>query len=216
MRMTLERLKAKSRGFLSLTGSPRIVPLVHALTLFRFCVICVLCICVWLISMWWVRPVSVKLKQLPRNEPRTAAPMLNQPSQHRNASLALSKTLGWMQSAGIPYLGAVQFIRDESNEEVLGDQVRRMDGDGSSVRLARGADGLRATQEQGQEISTDLKILSPPWEFTAIRFLRSAGEGSLVLWMGLFAARLVFDASWRELASVAPLAAISRMIIGIQ
>ncbi|MEI7458183.1 MAG: hypothetical protein WCK15_02175 [Pirellula sp.] len=221
MRLTLERLKAKSRGFLSLTGSPRIVPLVHALTLFRFCVICVLCICVWLISMWWarpvsvwwVRPLSVKSKQLPRNEPKTATPMLSQPSQHRNASLALSKTLGWMQSAGIPYLGAVQFICDESNKGVLGDQVRRMDGDNS---LASGADGLRATQEQGQEISTDLKILSPPWEFTAIRFLRSAGEGSLVLWIGLFAARLVFDASWRELASVAPLAAISRMIVGIQ
>lgn len=216
MRLTLERLKAKSRGFLSLTGSPRIVPLVHALTLFRFCVMCVLCTCVWLISMWWVRPVSVKSKQLPRNEPKTATPMLSQPSQHRNASMALSKTLGWMQSAGIPYLGAAQFIRDESNEGILGDQVRRMDGDDSSARLASDADGLRATQEQSQEISTDLKILSPPWEFTAIRFLRSAGEGSLVLWMGLFAARLVFDASWRELASVAPLAAISRMIVGIQ
>ena len=118
-----------------------------------------------------------------------------------------------MQSAGIPYLGAVQLIRDGSNEGVLGDQVRRMDGDGGTASLAS---GLRSTQEQGQEISTDLKILSPPWEFTAIRFLRSAGEGSLVVWIGLFAARLLFDTSWRELASVAPLAAISRMIVGIQ
>ncbi len=221
MRLTLERLKAKSRGFLSLTGSPRIVPLIHPLTLFRFCVMCVLGICVWLISMWWVRPVSVwwvrpvsvKSKQPPRNEPKTANPMLSQSSRHRNASLALSKTLGWMQSAGIPYLGAVQLIRDGSNEGVLGDQVRRMDGDGGTASLAS---GLRSTQEQGQEISTDLKILSPPWEFTAIRFLRSAGEGSLVVWIGLFAARLLFDTSWRELASVAPLAAISRMIVGIQ
>ncbi len=224
MRLTLERLKAKSRGFLSLTGSPRIVPLVHAFTLFRFFVMCVLCICVWLISMWWVRPVSVfwvlpvsvNSKQLPRNEPKTATPMLSQTSQHRNASMALSKTLGWMQSAGIPYLGAVQFIRNESNEGISGDQVRRMDGEGTAARLASCPDSLRSTLEQGQEISTGLKILSPPWEFIAIRFLRSAGEGSLVLWIGLFAARLVFDASWRELASVAPLAAISRMIVGIQ
>ncbi|MCY2980989.1 MAG: hypothetical protein NTU79_20180 [Planctomycetota bacterium] len=213
MRLTLERLKAKSRGFLSLTGSPRIVPLVHALTLFRFCVMCVLCICVWLISMWWVRPVSVKSQQLPRNEPKTATPMLSQPSQHRNASLALSKTLGWMQSAGIPYLGAVQFIRDESNDGVLGNQAPLMDGDRSTASLAS---GLRSTQEQGQEISTDLKILSAPSELIALRFLRSAGKSSLVLWIGLFAARLVFDASWRELASVAPLAAVSRMIVGIQ
>lgn len=203
MRLTLERLKAKSRGFLSLTGSPRIVPLVHALTLFRFCVICVLCICVWLISMWWVRPVPVKSKQLPRNEPKTATLTLSQPPQHRNASLALSKTLGWMQSAGIPYLGAVQFIRDESN----------MDGNVGAASLAS---GMRSTQEQGLEISTDLNILTPPSEFIGLRFLRSAGNGSLVLWIGLFAARLVFDASWRELASVAPLAAVSRMIVGIQ
>jgi hypothetical protein len=129
--------------------------------------------------------------------------MLSQPSQHRNASLALSKTLGWMQSAGIPYLGAVQFIRDESN----------MDGNVSAASLAS---GMRSTQEQGLEISTDLKILTPPSEFIGLRFLRSAGNGSLVLWIGLFAARLVFDASWRELASVAPLAAVSRMIVGIQ
>jgi hypothetical protein len=220
MRLTLERLKARSRGFLSLTGSPRIVPLVHPLTVFRLCVMSVLCLCVWLISMWWVRPVSVKSQQLPRNEPKTATPMLSQPSQYRNASLALSKTLGWMQSAGIPYLGAVQFIRDESNdalnEGVLGNQVRLMDGDGSTASLASGAGGLRSTQEKDQEISTELEIWSPPTEPISLRFLRSAGGGSLVLWIGLFAARLVFDASWRELALVAPLAAVSRMIVGIQ
>jgi hypothetical protein len=216
MRLTLERLKAKSRGFLSLTGSPRIVPLVHSLTLFRFCIICVLCICVWLISMWWVRPMSVKSKQLPHNDAKTATPMLSQPPQHRNASLALSKTIGWMQSAGIPYLGAVQFVRDESNEGVLGDQVRLIDGAGGAARLASRVSGLRSIQEQGQEIRTDLTILLPPLEPIALRFLRGAGRGSLVLWIGLFAARLVFDASWRELASVAPLAAVSRMIVGIQ
>lgn len=181
MTLSLERLKAKSRGFLSLTGSPRIVPLVHPLTLFRFFVLCVFCICVWLISMWWIRPLSMKSKQQPRIDKKMVVLTLSQPSQHRHASLALTKTLGWMQSAGIPYLGAVQIIRDESNE-VLTDPVR----------------------------------LSPMSEFIAIRFLRSAGEGSLVVWIGLFAARLVFDPSWRELASVAPLAAVSRMIVGIQ
>lgn len=218
MRLTLERLKAKSRGFLSLTGSPRIVPLVRPLTLFRFCVMCVLCMCVWLISMWWVRPTSVKSKQLPRNGPKTATPMLSQPSQHRNASLALSKTLGWMQSAGIPYLGAVQFIRDETNgalnEGVRDNKVRLVNGDDSAARLASGQGGPRSTQEQA--IGTDHPFLSPPSEVMSLRFLRSVGQGSFVLWIGLFAARLVFDASWRELASVGPLAAISRMIVGIQ
>jgi hypothetical protein len=220
MRLTLERLKAKSRGFLSLTGSPRIVPLVHPLTLFRLCVMSVLCLCVWLISMWWVRPVSVKSQQLPRSEPKATTPMLSQPSQHQNAPLALSKTLGWMQSAGIPYLGAVQFLRDESNDALnaglLGNQVRLMGGDGRAARLASSAGSLQSTQEQGQKTSTDLKVLSPPSEPMALRFLRSAGGGTLVLWIGLLAVRLVFDASWRELASVAPLAAVSRIIVGIQ
>jgi len=220
MTLSLERLKAKSRGFLCLTGSPRIVPLVHALTLFRFFVLCVFCICVWLISMWWIRPLSMKSKKLPRIEKKMVVPTLSQASQHRHASLTLNKTLGWMQSAGIPYLGAVQIIRDESNEalteKVLSSKVRLMEGDGSAANIASRSNVLRSSHEQGQEISTDPMRLSKGSEFIAIRFLRSAGEGSLVLWIGLFAARLVFDPSWRELASVAPLAALSRMIVGIQ
>ena len=125
-----------------------------------------------------------------------------------------------MQSAGLPYLGAVQFIRDESidelNESVFGIKVSLKDGDGNTASIESGFGGLRPTQGQDQAIGTDLTIQSPRSEFIAIRFLRSAGEGSLVLWIGLFAARLILDASWRELASVAPLAAVSRMIVGIQ
>jgi hypothetical protein len=114
----------------------------------------------------------------------------------------------------------VQFLRDESNDALnaglLGNQVRLMGGDGRAARLASSAGSLQSTQEQGQKTSTDLKVLSPPSEPMALRFLRSAGGGSLVLWIGLLAVRLVFDASWRELASVAPLAAVSRIIVGIQ
>jgi hypothetical protein len=49
----------------------------------------------------------------------------------------------------------------------------------------------------------------------SIWLLKSISEGSLVLWIGLFAARVMFDPVWRELVMIAPLAALSRMISGI-
>jgi hypothetical protein len=45
--------------------------------------------------------------------------------------------------------------------------------------------------------------------------LRNIAEGSLVLWIGLLTARMMFDSVWRELLFYAPLAAISKMIIGV-
>jgi hypothetical protein len=99
--------------------------------------------------------------------------------------------LDWLHHERIPYLGEIQVAsHGTSNAIALGTAER------SSPML--------------------LEANGPKHSTKSLRLLRSIGEGSLVLWLGLFFARLLFDPLWRELVSVAPLAAISRMISGIQ
>jgi hypothetical protein len=97
-----------------------------------------------------------------------------------------------MQREGIPYLGAIQVVPEASTVS-------------------------DATSElHTQQIMSSIPIKLPSTKLDSNRLLKSLGEGSLVCWIGLFAARLTFDPLWRELIAVAPLAAISRMISGIQ
>ena len=185
MLLTLERLKANARGFLSFTGSSQIVPVVHSISIIRFCLICLLCLAVWLLSIWWARPVSF-------GNGRTRHSLASQ--SRRNAKHAsLDKTLGWMQSAGIPYLGSVQIEGEIPMQEVKGLKSER--------------DLVTADSNEQVDYAAN---------GGALRLLRSVGEGSLVMWVGLFGIRMAFDSTWRELVLTAPLAAISRMIFGIQ
>ena len=73
---------------------------------------------------------------------------------------------------------------------------------------------LATSDAERSSVNADVSV--PSYPFDAFKMLRSLGEGSLVLWIGLLTARLLFDPAFRELVSVAPLAAISRMILGIQ
>lgn len=192
MLLTLERLKANARGFLSLTGSPRMNPVVRPLTVFRFLVLCVLCASVWLILNGWLNPVLgrrlfwQKRPQFIRNFPEQKLP-----ASEISAS-EINKAIRWMQREGIPYLGAIQVGSEEDN---FSNEI-------SDTRTAEALSAMPA------ESSTS--------NLYANQLLKNLSEGSLVLWIGLFAARLMFDPLWRELIAVAPLAAISRMISGIQ
>jgi hypothetical protein len=194
MLLTLERLKAKAHGFLSLTGSPRIDPVVRPLTFFRFLVLCVLCATVWLLLMGWLHPVlGRRLFGHERPQFHRAVPVRHETSPASETSNSGSKkAIRWMQREGIPYLGAIQVVTEAST--------------------VRGATSELHTQQTPS--STPMEL--PSTKLDSNRLLKSLGEGSLVLWIGLFAARLMFDPLWRELIAVAPLAAISRMISGIQ
>ena len=181
MLLTLERLKAKSRGFLLLTGSPRIGPVVLPLTFFRLMLLCGLCVTVWFLLMGWLHPFrgrreAVAHQTLPVSEISTTD---------------IEKAIRWLQRERIPYLGAIQ-VCIEAN----------------------------TASDVSSELHTEPSKSAAPGESTTSKLdskqlLKSLGEGSLVLWIGLFAARLMFDPLWRELIAVAPLAAISRMISGI-
>ena len=194
MLLTLERLKAKARGFLSLTGAPRIDPVVRPLTVFRFLVLCVLCATVWLLLMGWLNPI------LGRRLSGQESPQFNRavllPHETLTASESsnsgIKKAIRWMQREGIPYLGAIQVVTETS---VVNDATHEL-----------------RTQQRLSSMPTEV----PASKLDSNQLLKSLGEGSLVLWIGLFAARLMFDPLWRELIAVAPLAAISRMISGIQ
>ena len=107
------------------------------------------------------------------------------------------------------------FERNAANDASLKNDVTDTVSFASESRELR-SETPRVQDSRGQESCTDRSLQAIVADRMAMWFLRNVGEGSLVLWIGLFAARLVFDASWRELVSVAPLAAISKMIIGIQ
>ena len=206
MLLALERLKAKARGFLSLTGSPRLDPVVRPLTLFRFLVLSILSLSVWILLMGWVQPfrnqflVWQKALQCMRTVPAISKTDCTMDS----SSTGMKKTIHWMQSEGIPYLGSIQVLSEESSASRSGSQTQTQPAV-SSVATERAR--LTAEELAFSERSRQLK---------SITVLRSLSGGSLVLWIGLFAARVIFDPVWRELVAVAPLAAISRMITGIQ
>ena len=184
MVLALERLKAKARGFLSLTGAPRVDPLVRPLTLFRFFILFVLCTSVWLLLIGWLHPVRI-------NSRKTV-------SKSDLSTVGLKKTIHWMQREGIPYLGAIQILSDDISAA----------REHSNMKLS----AADCTFSRNEDLSSSFQSS----HFKSITTLRSLSEGSIVLWMGLFVARVLFDPVWRELVAVAPLAAISRMITGIQ
>lgn len=194
MLLTLERLKAKARGFLSLTGSPRIDPVVRPMTFFRFLVLCVLCATVWLLFMGWLHPVLGRRlfgQESPQFNRAVPVPHETSPGSEISNS-GIQKAIRWMQREGIPYLGAIQVVTEASTGSDTTSELR--------------------TPQTRSSMSTE----RPSAKLDSNQLLKSLGKGSLVLWIGLFAARLMFDPLWRELIVVAPLAAISRMISGIQ
>ena len=206
MVLTLERLKAKARGFLSLTGSPRVDPVVRPLTLFRFLVLCILCTSVWLLLMGWVhsfRNHFLVWQKTPQSK-RTVPAVRETDCATQSSSTGMKKTIHWMQREGIPYLGAIHVLSEKSSASRSDSQMQTQQAVSSMAT------------ERARMTAEDLAFSDRSRQLKSIKMLRSLSEGSLVLWIGLFAARVMFDPVWRELVAVAPLAAISRMITGIQ
>ena len=193
MLLTLDRLKVKARGFVSLTGSPKMHPLVRPLTRFRFFVLCTLAVLVWLLLMAWLHSISTNTILLRKSWSNWKTKSSRAPPPRVLASNGIEKTIHWLKRGGIHYLGAIQVLSHETTPTQtvapIATEAAAMDSDNS------------AQLEWSRHLSS-------------VRFLRSMSEGSLVLWIGLFAARIMFDPVWRELVVVAPLAALSRMISG--
>ncbi len=198
MSFALERLKAKARGFLSMTGSPLIEPVVRPLTASRLFVLFFLCALVWFLLMMWLYPVRgidwfCQTAKGFFQKTSTSSRWFN---ASPSSTTDFNKTILWMQREGIPYLGEIHVI---SQEDCPSDPTFPILHQGDS-----------------KEPSAPVPICDGSVSQHSIKWLRSLGEGSLVLWIGLLVARSMFDPIWRELVAVAPLAAISRMIFGIQ
>ncbi len=195
MLLTLDRLKVKARGFVSMTGSPRMVPIVRPITGFRFFVLCTLVLAVWLLLMGWLLSIRLNTTSIRKTWGNPGATKAGRSGAAKvNDSIGMEKSLYWMQREGIQYLGSIQVLTNETSPDQAAESV------------------LSAATEEEFDNSTQLQ-----WSryLNSIRLLKSISEGSLVLWIGLFAARVMFDPVWRELVMVAPLAALSRMISGI-
>jgi hypothetical protein len=198
MVLTLERLKAKARGFLSMTGSPLIEPVVRPLTASRLFVLFLLFAFVWLVLMIWLYPIQGNdwYRRRSHYVAQWASRLRGLIGTSETSASDFNQTIQWMQRKGIPYLGEIHVF---SREENL-----------SNSTLPALHPGVSEASPVNELICDDAVSQS------SISWLRSMGEGSLVLWIGLFIARFMFDPTWRELVAVAPLAAISRMISGIQ
>ena len=210
MLQTRKRLHEKSKGFLSFTGSPRMDPVVKPITLFRFMVLSVLCVLVWLLLMAWVQPIRGSISQLRKR--LTTGPFVLESNSGGTAlkdstrtstlpPLGIAKTIHWMQQSGIPYLGAIQV------------SVGAVPATEPSLH----SPSMNDLVNQETSPSTDMVAeLASSAQARSIRVLKRLSEGSLVFWIGLLVFRLMFDPLWRELVVVAPLAALSRLISGIQ
>lgn len=112
-------------------------------------------------------------------------------------SMGMEKSLQWMQREGIQYLGSIQVLTNEDLPKPFDQSIEPVALEVDTIELNSSADF-----EWSRYVHS-------------IQVLKSISEGSLVLWIGLFAARVMFDPNWRELVMLAPLAALSRMISGI-
>lgn len=204
---SIERTKQKARGFLSFTGAPHLDPVVRPMTLLRLLTLSVLCLAIWFLFMWWLQPTKlVPMGSFGVRQLSFFASLPEKTAKRRNvadpSSKGFQKTLAWLQREGIPYLGAIELERELVDIE---SEARRM-------TAGQQADSVVSDQTNGlgtQRVKTHS-------QGDGKRILQGLAEGSLVLWIGLFIARILFDPAWRELAVVAPLAAISRMLFGIQ
>lgn len=198
MLSTLDRLKVKARGFVSMTGSPRMIPMVRPLTRFRLLVLCTLVFAVWLLLMGWLYSIRLNTKTMRQAwGNRRSSHSGNSGTAVTGESTGMEKSLQWMQREGIQYLGSIQVLTNE-------DSPKQVD---LSVELV-------ALEVNTIELNSSAEL---EWSryIHSVQLLKSISEGSLVLWIGLFAARVMFDPIWRELVMLAPLAALSRMISGI-
>ena len=210
LEISIDRMKAQTQGDLNFTGSPSVAPIAHAIPPIRLLVLASICFAVWFLLAWWARPWGLHGRRATRNAKGTLVNRLvsfleaTNPSYEaqpaRKFSSPNDSPTGWakkqrFEMAGIPFLGTVQVT------------VRKQE-----VQMVPKASSKVA--ENASEPASFVPSLSHSYQ--AQQLLRRLGEGSLVLWFTVLVARLMFDPAWRELVCVAPLAALARLIMGIQ
>ena len=210
LEISIDRLKAQTQGYLNFTGSPSVAPIAHAIPPVRLFVLASICFAIWFLLAWWARPWGLHVGQATRmgkgipfhrwmnllvaNNQTLGAQSAGK-SSSRSTSPAGSVKKQRFEMAGIPFLGTVQVtVCKQEMQEVPAVSFKMAD-----------------------KVS-ELTVLAPSQSHSdkAQQLLRRLGEGSLVLWFAVLVARLMLDPAWRELVCVAPLAALARLIMGIQ
>lgn len=209
LEISIDRLKAQTQGYLNFTGSPSVAPIAHAIPPIRLFVLASVCFAIWFLLAWWTRPwrlhggqatmigaviaVHRWITSLVANYPTLGAQSAGKFSS-RKESTADSVKKQRFEMAGIPFLGTVQVT--------VCKQIR---------------DVPTACSNVAEKVSGPASFVPPlSHSHNTLQLLRRLGEGSLVLWFAVLVARLMLDPAWRELLCVAPLAAIARLITGVQ
>jgi hypothetical protein len=188
LQSSLKRLMDQDRGYLAFTGSQTVSPKVLSITVFRLVVLGIVFLICWgLLGLWADPSIAGQVSSAP-----VATVLIStRPDASRTSdsyAKKLSSSLRWLELSGIPYLGAAQ-VMDSSNHL-----------EHSSNKKSSATRPSHTDESRGR---------------SSVSLLRRLGNGSMLLWLILFAARLVFDPQWRELAVAAPFAAIARLIVGV-
>lgn len=221
LEVCIQRLQAQTQGFLNFTGAPTVAPIVQSIPRIRLMVLGMICLSIWCLLAWWARPTLVPSKPLFWKTGAVALQRLKQwfrkislPKQSFNDSTKSPDLRRRFEVVGIPYLGSVQIQGPEDSRSftplpVLARTKR-------SLQATASVDTMSNTMSKA---ATEESIASASYELdnaNVLQLLRRLGEGSLVVWVVVLIARLGLDPAWRELVSVAPLAALARLILGIQ
>jgi hypothetical protein len=149
------------------------------LTMPRFLIVVFLLIGIWLLLAWLaVSPKGAK----------THSNAIASLALERSADDPLQRTVEWLQSSGINYLGCVQWSNAASPTK--------------RVRLPL------PTKSDETTVKNESQLHLP-------FLLKRLGEVGLSGWVLALVLRMSVDTAWRELVFTAPLAGLSRLVSGI-
>jgi hypothetical protein len=211
MTTNLTRHRELARGFLSFTGSPQITPVANALTRGRYLVLCIMAGAIWLFFVYCMltlgkqtragRAPALRSNDLSETQLRDCESHIGTPSPRSIATSAHhDQVVRCLRSLEIAYLGAADVVVETRDRAVLSEKSELVAPVRAQSRLPLAIN----------KVMFRFKLAHQPLR------MQWLGDGLLYIWIAVFLLRISLDSQWRELAWVAPLAAISRLIAGIQ
>ncbi len=187
----LERANSRTRGFFSMTGAPKTVAVPRPISILHACQIGLICISIFACS---ALPIhyhwNVKAKTFLQFMKRISIS-----SALRHDVSDVHGLVHELNDVGVLFLGRIElqsrWIREGSNEC---ESNKLMDHERVECDSAK----LKSTR-------------SLRWEVLVGR----TADLALMVWVGIFLVRFVFDPMWRELVFRAPLASFSTVLSGL-
>lgn len=233
---SLESVRSKSRGFLSLTGAPKIETIARPVHTIHVVMLLLIALMIWVglyaaTNTGGVRLLEPIVQSMSRASQefstviarrRETAEQKRESKRPNSTSTSVEdlhrskraeQTIDWLQRNGITYFGPIQLQHSGSIDAMRIESTSNL-GSSSTLRgeeINRDAD---VEHEKSIAMPTASAVACDSIA-TSYVWLRRLIDSTLLAWVGLFLFRFATDAAWRDLFVVAPLAAFSRLICGM-